>query len=596
MLSLLLIPLGASLALLTYLRLEPRSGRTWIPMVARAVAWAGLGALLANPGCPGSVDSRPPVVLLDASLSMTAAPGQWQIASDSAHRLGRVRWFGDARPWTDSMPERGRSDLGTALQTAVSTGRRVVVVTDGELDGAGELPADLHASAGMVVLPRTIGRDLALVQVRAPARATVGDSLEVSAEVRLHGADATDSAVVTVLLGTRVLARARVQVAPGASVPVRLVAGTRGVPAGFHLLRVELTGAADAEPRDDSRLVAVQLAATPGIVLLAAPGDWDARFLYRTLREVADLPVKGYVRLEADRWRDMDGLREVSGSAVLRAAKGADLLVVRGAADGMVAATGARGLLRWPAADAGAGEWYVSGAPVSPVAVAFLGVPVESLPPVTGGLALVAGAGDWVGLTAQQGRRGAARPVLLGRQAGRRREIVVGAEGFWRWDFRGGPSADVYRTMVASSLAWLLAAPEEGAAEARVVRTVVEQGQPLVFERSRDSTTALAVSFDGPGGVRQDTLRFGGDGRAVLWLPPGTYRFRMAGTRGGVGTVAVDTWSREWLARPVVAQARPIPAGAEGARRTARAWPWLYVLVLLALAVEWLARRRLGLR
>jgi hypothetical protein len=262
----------------------------------------------------------------------------------------------------------------------------------------------------------------------------------------------------------------------------------------------------------------------------------------------------------------------------------------------MEATTGARGLLRWPDVDAGAGEWYVSGAPVSPVAMAFLGVPVESLPPVSGGLSLVAGAGDWVGLTARQGRRGPARPVLLGRQAGRRREIVVGAEGFWRWAFRGGPSTEAYRTMVASSVAWLLAAPEEGAAEARVVRTVVEQGLPLVFERSRDSTTALAVSFDGPNGVRQDTLRFGGDGRATLWLPPGSYRYRMAGARGGVGTVAVDTWSREWLARPVVVQARPMPSGAVGERRTARASPWLYALVLLALAAEWLARRRLGLR
>ena len=102
------------------------------------------------------------------------------------------------------------------------------------------------------------------------------------------------------------------------------------------------------------------------------------------------------------------------------------------------------------------------------------------------------------------------------------------------------------------------------------MRTVVEQGLPLVFERSRDSTTALAISFDGPNGVRQDTLRFGGDGRAMLWLPPGTYRYRMAGPRGGVGTVAVDTWSREWLARPVVAHGAAHAVGrrrASGGRR-----------------------------
>ena len=355
MLSLLLIPLAASLALLTYFRLEPSGPRTWIPMLSRVVAWAGLGALLANPSCPGTTDTRAPVVLLDASLSMTATPGQWRHASDTATALGRVRWFGDARPWTDSTPGRGRSDLGAALTAAVASGRRIVVVTDGELDGATDLPADLLASAGMVVLPRPVVRDLALTAVNAPARATVGDSLELSAELRLSGSGEPDSAVVAVTLGTRVLARTRVRLVPGGAVPVRLVTDTRGIPAGFHLLRVGLVGAADAEPRDDSRLVSVHLAATPGIVMLAGPGDWDARFLYRVLREVAELPVKGYVKLEADRWRDMDGLREVGPAAVRSAAKGADLLVVRGDADGMEAASSARGVLRWPDADAGAG-------------------------------------------------------------------------------------------------------------------------------------------------------------------------------------------------------------------------------------------------
>jgi hypothetical protein len=39
-----------------------------------------------------------------------------------------------------------------------------------------------------------------------------------------------------------------------------------------------------------------------------------------------------------------------------------------------------------------------------------------------------------------------------------------------------------------------------------------------------------------------------------------------------------------------------MPEAGAGERRTARQWPWLYALALLALAGEWLARRRLGLR
>ena len=46
------------------------------------------------------------------------------------------------------------------------------------------------------------------------------------------------------------------------------------------------------------RLHIVTVAPTPGVVLLAGPADWDSRFLYRTLREVAQLPVRGFVRIE----------------------------------------------------------------------------------------------------------------------------------------------------------------------------------------------------------------------------------------------------------------------------------------------------------
>lgn len=596
MLTLLLIPLAASLAVLAYRRLESRGERTWIPMSLRAVAWGGLGALLANPGCPGPVDSRPPLVLLDASLSMLADSAHWHAAEDSARALGRVRWFGDARPWTDSTPGRGRSELAPTLAAVSALGRPTVVVTDGELDDLADTPADLLASAGFVVLPRTVGRDLAVREVRAPARATVGDTMVVAVELASSGSAAAESVTVVVRAGARVIGRAGAIVPPGGAAPVRVAVATRGVAVGTQFLTVALDGAADAEPRDDARLVAVDFSGTPGIVLLANPGDWDARFLYRALRDVADLPVKGFVRLEGDRWRDMDGLAVVATPSVRAAAAGADLLVVRGEAPAFVDASRARGLLRWPEAGAVDGEWYASAAPPSPVAMAYLGVPVESLPPLTRVRSLSPGEGTWVGLMVQLGRRGTARPAILGRQLGRRREIVVGVDGLWRWGFRGGPSADVYRATVSAAVTWLLAEPDWDNAEARLLQRVTEQGMPLVFERTSDSTVALPVTFEQGGQSWRDTLRFGGDGRASAWLPPGTYRYRLEGPRGGTGLAAVDMWSREWLPRPVVAASRAIPPAGAGVRRSARQSPWLYLLVLLALAGEWLARRRLGLR
>ncbi len=596
MLTLLLILLATSLALVTYLRLESRGERTWVPMLFRAVAWGGLGALLANPSCPGPVDSRPPLVLLDASLSMVADTAHWRAADDTARALGRVRWFGDARPWTDSIPGRGRSDLGPSLASAVALGRRTVVVTDGELDDVSDVPADLLASSGFVVLPRTHGRDLAIRQVRAPARATVGDTIIVNVDLGSNGTAAAESVSVVVRAGPRVLGRVTAVVTPGASLPVRITIGTRGVAVGTQFLAVGIEGASDAEPRNDARLVAVDVSGTPGIVLLASPGDWDARFLYRALRDVADLPVKGFVRLEGDRWRDMEGLALVGTSSVRAAAAGADLLVLRGEAPGMWDGTRAKGVLRWPAAGPSVGEWYAAGASVSPIALAFLGVPVDSLPPITGVRVLTPGAGEWVGLTVQLARRGAARPVIVGRQVGGRREVVFGADGLWRWGFRGGPSADVYRAMIAATVSWLLAEPDRGMAEATVLQRVVARGTPLTFERTSDSTVRLPVTFERRGEERHDTLRFGGDGRAVVWLEPGIYRYRIGGARGVTGTAAVDNWSREWLPRPGVVQSRAIPEAGAGERRTVRQWPWLYLLVLLALAGEWLARRRLGLR
>ena len=387
-----------------------------------------------------------------------------------------------------------------------------------------------------------------------------------------------------------------VRAAPGASVPAVFSVGSRGVPAGTHFLQAAIVGGADAEPRDDSRLAAVLVSATPGVVLLANPGDWDARFLYRTMREVADLPVKGYVRLDADRWRGMDDLKEVPASAVREAARGADVLVVRGEAAGLETGSRARGILRWPAGIGdGAGDWYLTPAAGSPLAMAFFGVAAESLPPATGTIPLAPAAGDWVGATAQLGRRGVARPVIVGHREGRLRTITVGIEGLWRWAFRGGPSSEAYRATFATAISWLLASPDSGGAAARLVRPVVEQGMPLLFERLDESLAALPVTIEGSGGTQGDTLRFGGDGLASLWLPPGNYRFRLGG-RGGAVVAAVDTWSREWLRQPVVVQHQALSAPGPGERRSARDLPWLYLLLLLALLGEWIARRRLGLR
>ena len=509
-----------------------------------------------------------------------------------------MRWFGDARPWTDSVPGRGRSDLGPALAAAVAIGRRIVVVTDGELGDVPDIPAELLASTGIVVLPRARGRDLAITEVSAPARATVGDTIIVTVDVQLTGADSAETAVVVLVVRDarpRPRGRRRWLRAPRCRSDSWRERG--GSPWARNCFGWASRTRPTASLATTPGRVAVELSGTPGVVMLASPGDWDARFLYRTLREVADLPVRGYVRLDGERWRDMDGLREVPAATVRAAARGADLLVVRGAARGMEEGTGARGLLRWPDAGGPAGEWYASAAPISPIGLAFLGVPVDSLPPVTDAEPLAAGAETGSVSPSRPGRRGAARPVILGRQVGRRREVTIGADGFWRWAFRGGPSGDVYRAMVAATVSWLLAEPDRGSAEARVVRRVVDQGLPVTFERTSDSTLSVPglarVGREGAAGHaalrrRRARVALAAPGhvpvspRAGLVAAPGPSRW----------TPGRGSGSRNRSPSSRVRCPRPPSAG----RTSARQWPWLYALVLLSLAAEWFARRRLGLR
>ncbi len=85
----LVVLVAAALAAFTYLYLERVGSRGWPALVCRAVAWTALGLLLINVSCPVSGAPLRPLVLLDASLSMSAG-GRWAEARDSAARWGEV--------------------------------------------------------------------------------------------------------------------------------------------------------------------------------------------------------------------------------------------------------------------------------------------------------------------------------------------------------------------------------------------------------------------------------------------------------------------------------------------------------------------------
>lgn len=590
--------LAVALAAFTYLRLERLGSRGWIPLVCRAVAWTALGLLVLNVSCPAPDAPQRPLVLLDGSLGMSAPGGKWAAARDSALRLGDVRLFGDERIGGDTLPTRGRSLLSPALTAAAASDRAVLVFTDGEIEDAADLAPELLGRAGVRLFPRDTQPDRAVTGITGPTRVTAGDSISLDVRVQVAGGESPESLRVEVFSGANKVGGRTLRLEQDGGGRGRVVMPSSSVGAGEHVLRVRLVGE-DSEPRTDTRLHLVTVAPTPGVVLLAAPPDWDSRFLYQALRDVAQLPVRGFVRIDGERWRSMTDLRPVAAEQVRRAARGADLLIVKGDVGVTTRGTTARGVWSWPSGGAGqptiSGDWYLAARDVSPVAGAFLGQPVDSFPPASRLMPYQTTSGDWVALTAQLGRRGAARPAVLGRDEGRVRRATVAVDGLWRWAFRGGSSEQSYRAWVAAMASWLLGGADSALGPTRPMRPIVSNGRPLVFEwLGSGPARPLAVTWTGGAGPREDTLRFDGAGRATVWLTPGVYRYRLDG--GGSGAAAVEEYSDELLPRPVTLAPREARVGRPVGRTAARDWLWLFGVAILALGGEWLARRRLGLR
>jgi len=575
--------LAAALAAATYFlpgRPAPGLGPA---VLGRAAAWAALALLLLNAAAPSRPADRVPLVLLDTSPSLEAAGGRAREARALADSLGEVR------PFAGSL-------LRPALTAAAASGRPVVVVTDGEVRDQADLPPDLLAAAAIRVLPREPRPDRALVRVEGPHRIAAGDSLTLRAELRAFG-DAVPSGPVAVeaRIGGRVLASASVRPGAGGAATVVLEAGRVSLPPGEHLVEVAITTPADGEPRTDRRLHLLAVAATPGVVLVADPGGWESRFLYRALVEVAELPVEGFLRLEPGRWRRMRDLSPVGEPVLREAVRQADLLVTVGSAPAFAAGSRARGRWEWPLEVPLEGDWYLTPAAMSPLASALAGIPPDSLPPATALAPLVPDDGSWVALTAQAGRRGAERAAVVGRIEGSRRRMLVGAAGLWRWALRGGTAAEAYRAWVAASASWLLATEDSATGPIRVVRPVVERDAPVVFGRNDAGTGArVPVVLEGASGPRSDTLVFGAEGRAELRLPPGIWRYTTEG--GGAGTIAVEEYSGEFLPAAVTLATREAGVRPVGRGRGTRELPWLFGLAILGWCVEWAARRRAGLR
>ena len=581
-------------------------------VILRAVAVLALILLLWNPSSARLLPAGDqPIVLLDASLSMTGPP--WQAALDSARSFaGRraVVWrFGAGVTAFDTTPPTaGASDLGPALEAAAGRAGEVVIITDGNVDDVASIPPDLLRRPRIIVQPRRAFFDAYVASVEGARHVTRGDTVRLkvsygAAGIRGSGLGARNAAIV-VSVAERRLTSQRVTLPDSGTMSTDVAFPVSRIPnPGWAVLEVRLDGAGDAEPRDDARLFVLDVSLEPAAVIFASPPDWEARFLARALSDVARLPVRVFVETEAGRWRDGATLAPVAGAELTRAASAARLVIATGDPararefTARTAGAGAGAVLLWPTSGQ-AGDWYVEPPQSSPFTAALAGVSWDSLPPAT---AVTVPARDsnrttTVALAARLARRGLARPIVTLEQRDDRRVASITAAGLWRWAFRGGAAEQAYRSVIAAVVDWLLG--EQGAAtreRAAPEQLEVPNGLPTVWRwTAPDSARPLAITLRSGPTTRTNTLRFDAAGRAQLLLPPGSYRYVLSGGPEQ-GVVAVETWSEEWLPRAPAISAQPGEATARVASVGLRDRWWLFVIAILALATEWALRRRQGL-
>jgi hypothetical protein len=588
-----------------YLRLERLRLAGLGMTVLRTVGVTSLTLLLINPARTMRVPDAPPTVLLDASLSLGAAGGRWREALDTARALagtdGAILRFGGRVAAHDTTPpEDGQTRLAETLRLAHGRPGPVVVVTDGEVEDAGTLEPSLLAGTRVVLLPRQVVPDAAVLDLAVPERVDRSDSVVVELTLGTFGPLGARQARVEVALDGRVLARRDVDLPPSPGTARRRIAlGPQGVAPGLRLLSVRLVTPGDAEPGDDTRWRWLHVEDQPGVVVLASPADWEFRFLVRELSDLAPGAVRGYALVQAGYWVDMRTLAPVASATVNQAAAGANVVVMAGAR--ATRAGRRQAVWRWLPGDSTLatlpGDWYVTGdVRASPLAGRLGGASWDSVPPLVALVPVVPADAQWVALSARLARRGAERPVVLGGDSAGVRMLTVTGDGLWRWALRGGAAREAYRAMLASGLDWLLGGGGVAARAAVTATEVVPRGTPVAFRFLGDPVPdSLRVSVTDGRSTRELTLRPDAEGSATAGFAPGAYRWSVRGSPAAAGAFVVETYSDEFPPRAVTlaadsGQGRPVLAVAFARQR-----PWLFALAILALAGEWIWRHRRGL-
>ncbi|MDQ3519369.1 MAG: hypothetical protein M3466_13340, partial [Gemmatimonadota bacterium] len=212
---------GAALATALYgVREQSELGRLVPVVVLRAIALILLFALLFDaPSGRRRVPS--PVIALDVSESWLRGGDSalWRRARERARSLTRDSlWlFGDSiRVGAVSDLPTDHSSASTAVaERAVSSGRPVILITDGEIDDPGSL-RELPAGSRVEAIVKPAARDIAVVSIDAPRGAVVGDTIEVQVTLRMGDLPGMGGSL-TIQLGSASVARSVLDSMPARS-------------------------------------------------------------------------------------------------------------------------------------------------------------------------------------------------------------------------------------------------------------------------------------------------------------------------------------------------------------------------------------------
>jgi hypothetical protein len=588
---------GMAAAALAYARLRAPAPVWRFALAALRAAALTLALALLLDAPLGRPRAAAPAVFVDVSLSMSRenaplARAAWDsaraIRPDSVLAFGDTVRSGDpGMAATDAL-----SRVRPVVERTMAAGRPAVLITDGEVQDSSALDA-LVSGSRIVVLARPARQDAALVAMDAPRAAIEGDSLGIKLTVAA-GASGAAAGTLTLQLEQQALGRWPLEaMSPWGErqfdVRVR-AAGAQGA----AILRAIVASPGDAEPRNDTLAATIELSRAASAVFVSTSPDQDARFAIAVLRGTLALPTRGFLRIAPGMWRNEGSLTPVTEAEVRTSLRDAPVAILHG--DTMIfgpprsATLGPLALL--VPSESEEGEWYAVATPVSPLSGALAAIPLDSLPPVAAGSPA---AGDWTAVEVRRGREAMRRAVVVGRDEPRRVVTVTGS-GFWRWRFRGGASADAYAALWGGIFDWL-AAERADRRSAVPEESSIRSGQAIRWRRGSAADSAVRVVIQPRAVGRPDTLtlRFGA-GNAVQEtrpLPAGIYDVLVPGGR----TVLAVNPSAELLpSRPRLQSGRVGSRSHVDDARRARNKGVLYVLVVLLLCAEWIARRRLGLR